>query len=33
MDMHAQFLLVKFTHVQKGLRIVADEFLSMLAKE
>ncbi|TPP65581.1 hypothetical protein FGIG_03278 [Fasciola gigantica] len=33
MDMHAQFLLVKFLHVQKGLRIVADEFLSMLAKD
>ncbi|KAF7262730.1 hypothetical protein EG68_00013, partial [Paragonimus skrjabini miyazakii] len=33
MDMHAQFLLVKFLHVQKSLRIIADEFLSMLAKD
>uniref|UniRef100_A0A5K4ER66 1-phosphatidylinositol 4-kinase n=1 Tax=Schistosoma mansoni TaxID=6183 RepID=A0A5K4ER66_SCHMA len=33
MDMHAQFLLVMFTRIHKSLRIVADEFLSMLAKD
>nr|CAH8853050.1 unnamed protein product [Trichobilharzia regenti] len=33
MDMHAQFLLVTFTRIHKSLRIVADEFLSMLAKD
>ncbi|CAH8509726.1 unnamed protein product [Schistosoma turkestanicum] len=33
MDMHAQFLLVIFTRIHKSLRIVADEFLSMLAKD
>lgn len=31
-DMHAQFLLVKFNHIQKGVRIVADQFLSDLAR-
>lgn len=31
-DMHAQFLLVKFNHVQKRVRIIADQFLSDLAK-
>uniref|UniRef100_A0A0X3PB50 1-phosphatidylinositol 4-kinase n=1 Tax=Schistocephalus solidus TaxID=70667 RepID=A0A0X3PB50_SCHSO len=31
-DTHAQFLLVKFNHIQKGVRIVADQFLADLAR-
>ncbi|KAM3184690.1 hypothetical protein ACTXT7_007851 [Hymenolepis weldensis] len=31
-DMHAQFLLVKFNHIQKGVRVIADQFLSDLAR-
>ncbi|BHF57761.1 Phosphatidylinositol 4-kinase alpha [Sparganum proliferum] len=31
-DTHAQFLLVKFNHIQKGVRIVADQFLTDLAR-